>query len=222
MAFGIAFIYQDNVTPAVRDLAAALKPEELNPVVGQALAIVFFDHFVAKQQSGGNKLGGPRTNFYARAAQNTSFTVAGDYVVISIASVGIAQRFFGGTIKPVHAKFLTIPARAESYGKRASEFKDLEILWGKNGPYALARRAASLIKPSRRNKDGIRTIYREGEQGGEILFWLVKEVTQQPDPSVLPSQEDVASSVNRTVLDYSHRIWERAAEAPKIVAGGAN
>lgn len=204
----------DSATPALRSLIDGLRPEQLQPVVGRAARTVYRDHLIGLNASRANALGGPRTGFYLKAAQGTSFTAEGDHVIIAIASVGIAQRYFGGTIRAGQngsgAKYLTIPASAESHGKRASEFNDLELLWGRNGPYALARRHATLIRIARRNATGTRKVGSRGEQGGEILFWLKKEITQQPDPTVLPDSTTVGAAVLRDLGAYAQLLIDRA------------
>lgn len=211
MPLGIEIrIPRDDATPALARVRAGLQPEALRAIVGRSAVNTVRAHLFGVNQSRPNRLGGPRTNFYTQAARATSFRIVGDAVVVSIASVGIAQRYFGGTIRPVTKKFLTIPARAEAYGKRAGEFQDLEVLVGRNGPYALARRSASLISIGRRGADGRRAIGRRGSQGGEILFWLVKEVTQKPDPTVLPYNEQIEAAAQRDLTAYVNRLAERS------------
>jgi hypothetical protein len=195
-------IPRDTATPAVNRILGGLAPTVLNPIVGRAATSLYKKHLIELSLTRRNALGGTSTGFYSRAAQGTNFRAVGDHVVVSIASVGIAQRYFGGTIRPRQAKFLTIPASKEAYGKRASEFNDLKVLVGRNGPYALARRAATLISIGNRNRAGVRAVGRVGEQGGEVLFWLKKEVTQQPDPTVLPSEEAVGAAVQRAVTAH--------------------
>lgn len=215
MALGIEVsLVKDDASPAIRGVVAGLQPSAVNPIIGRSAVNAYRSHLFALNESRANALGGQRTNFYAQAARGTSFTIAGDFVIVSIASVGIAQRYFGGTIKPVRSKFLTIPARAEAHGKRASEFKDLQLLWNRNGPFALARRLSTAITIGRRSADGVRAIGRGKLQGGEILFWLKKEVTQKPDVSVLPTQLALQENIQRDVFAYTQRIIDRSTGGP--------
>lgn len=222
MSLGIGITYTNAVSPATRELAAGLSPANINPVVGEEVKGVYRDHLFALNESRANALGGKRTNYYTGAARSVSWTVVPDGVLISIQQIGLALHYFGGTVKPVTKKFLTIPARAEAYGKRASEFNDLEILWGKNGPYALARRVSSSITIGRRPKNGQRSVTPGAVQGGEVMFWLKKEVTIEADPSVLPDEQTINRAVNRVVLDVAHRAWARGLDAPKLASGGPN
>jgi hypothetical protein len=204
----------DTATPAVRSLVNGLQPAQLQPIIGRSARNIYREYLFDQNAKRANALGGKRTNFYSKAARGTSFDAVGDHVIISIASVGIAQRYFGGTIRAgangSGKKFLTLPARAETHGKRASEFKDLEILWGRKGPYALAKRAATLISVGRPGVGGVRKIGTRGQQGGEVMFWLKAEITQQPDPTVLPKPENVGAAVIKDLGDYAQLLTDRA------------
>jgi hypothetical protein len=204
---------QDLATPGLQRVRGGLAPAQLNPVVGRAAANATKEHFIALNRERPNALGGTRTNYYLGAARGTSYRVVEDGVIISIAQVGIAQRYYGGTIRRRLAKFLTIPARAEAHGKRASEFPDLIVLWRRRGglrePYALARAVSTQIG-FRRSADGSRTISNRGVQGGEIIFWLKREVTQSPDPSVAPAPDKIYGAVISNVTAHVERLAARA------------
>lgn len=207
IALGITV--KDTATPALQSLIEGMKPSQLNPIVGRSARNVVREYLFAYNGSHGNRLGGSRTNYYTGAARGTQFQVAGDQVVVSINQVGFAQRYYGGTIKPVAKKFLTIPARAEAHGKRASEFPDLIVLFGRNGPYALARAGSTKIGFGHADASGHRGVISRGEQGGEIMFWLVKSVTQQPNPDVIPTESAISKQVNQDVGAYVQRLWQR-------------
>lgn len=198
LAFTIAIT--GTAPDSVRMLAAGLAPERLNPIVGRSARNTYREHLFGLNGQKANRLGGPRTNFYTGAGRATQFRVEGDHVIVSINQVGIAQRYFGGTIKPKTKKFLTIPARAEAHGHRASEF-DLVVLFNRSGPYALAKR---------RQARSSRGFIGPGiGRGAEVMFWLVKSVTQQPDPTVLPYPELVGAQAARAVDKYATRLWAR-------------
>ncbi|MGH2603675.1 MAG: hypothetical protein ACRDJ9_30365, partial [Dehalococcoidia bacterium] len=187
---------------AVDALGRVLTPEAIQPIVGRSATNTIRKHLFELNQSRPNRLGGRRTNFYAQAGRATSFTAAGDTVTVSIASVGIAQRYFGGTITPKTAKFLTIPAVPEAHGKRAGEFPDLEFAVPGGHP-ALIRRQQQAVKFRRDRKTGLRRAFAGAERGGEVIFWLAKSVTQQADPSVLPTDETIVTNAQRDVQAYT-------------------
>jgi hypothetical protein len=213
IAFSITI--KDDARPAVQNLAAGLAPARLNAIAGRSAHQVYRGHLFALNRARPNRLGGRRTNFYSAAARGTNWRDAGDHVVVSIASVGIRQRYFGGTIKPKTKKFLAIPARTEAYGKTPREFSDLVFVQFKSGSAALIRSHGDA--PLRIDSAG--NVSGGGHDLGEVMFWLVTSVTQRPDPSVLPPMDDVAKAINRDVLDYAHRLWSRSAGVPRPPAG---
>jgi hypothetical protein len=213
MSLGVQIdVRQDSASPAVRRLLVGLQPAQINPIVGRSAQQSYKTHLFGVDQSRANKLGGKRTHFFASAARGTSFKVAGDEVVVSIASVGIRQRYFGGTIKP-KKKYLTIPAIPEAHGKRASEFTGLSFAIvpdpasGRNRA-ALVQGARTLIR-TRRTSRGVR-VFAAGEQAQRVIFWLVKSVTQQPDPTILPYPEQVATKALEAAASYARLLADRA------------
>lgn len=203
---------RDEVTPALMRLDGGLQRDRLFPIIGRSATNTIREHLFGLNASRPNTLGGPRTNFYAGAARSTQFQIVGDDVIVSINHVGIAQRYFGGTIRPKVAKYLTIPVHPKAYGHRAREF-DLELVFGRNGePIALATKANLItIVRQKRNGEVTRTL---GGRRGEIMFRLVKQVTQQPDPTVLPYTELIESRAQRDVTSYINRLVERQEGSP--------
>jgi hypothetical protein len=202
----LAISITDNATPWLDYLGKHLSEPGLQHVVGGEVTRLLLDHLTALDADRPNALGGQRTHFYANAGKATSYAVQENGVTVSVNQTGIAQRYFGGTIEPVNAKYLTIPARAEAHGRRAGEFNNLEVLFGRNGPYALAeRQATSFSIRSRFDKSGNRqsAIKNRKSVGGGIFFWLVKSVTQEPDPTVLPDEPSILNAALTAARDYA-------------------
>ncbi len=97
-------------------------------------------------------------------------------------------------------RFLTIPATSDAYGKSAASFENLIVLWGKNGPYALARG----VETNRLTRDGLRKVVEPGEK----LFWLKRSVTIQPDPTVIPEGSEMSAEINKAMRIAVRRIWK--------------
>jgi hypothetical protein len=203
----------DTATPAVAAIRTGLTPEKLSPVIGRSARNTIRTHLFGVDRMRPNALGGARTHFYASAARGPSVQVQGDVAVVSIASVGIRQRLLGGTIKPrAGKKFLTIPATAEAHGKRASEFDDLVVVYGAGGqPIALAHAAFRVTQqkisalPARLRVGVTKNV----NSHGGIVFWLRRSVTQQPDPSVLPTVDVISVGLRRDASSYLKRITAR-------------
>jgi len=195
----------DAATPALRNLARGLTDRRVRMIVGRAAVGEVKAHFRELDRSRSNSLGGKRTHFYAKAGRSTHQRNLADGVAVVISHTGIAQRYFGGTIRPVNAKRLAIPARAEAHGKRPREFSNLEVVYFRSGAMALQERSATSL---RKTKKG----FKKGKSvGGGIMFWLVKQVTHKADPSVLPTERRLADNAERVLVSYI----EAVARGPK-------
>lgn len=148
---------------------------------------------------------GQTTNFWKRASTVTNFQLEGDGVAVNVNQVGVRQRFHGGTIKPTKGKYLTIPARAEAYGKSAREFNNLRFVRFASGAAALVETDATKVKIGRRRKDGSHGVKNMGSTGGGIMYWLKTSVSQKADPNVLPSDELLAGAALRGARAYLQR-----------------
>lgn len=183
----------DLAAPALRRLQQGLQPARLAHAVGETGRNAVREHLFARDATP-NRLGSThRTHYYGRAGRSTAFTVEGGTVTISVTQIGIRQRFYGGTIKPKTAKYLTIPVNPAAHGKTAREFGDLELVFGAGGrPIALARKA------------------RGKRRFGEIMYLLLKSVTQQPDPSTLPTMEALAAAIRPKLDQHIATLTARA------------
>lgn len=192
---------RDTISPELTALGADLGNAPIRHAMGNALARLIRNHLAELDRDRPNALGGKRTNFYGAAADATTSQLEGSGgFTVSISRIGIRQRLLGGKIESPAGKLLTIPARAEAHGKRAADFPNLKVLWGKAGPIALVVSEAVIKATGRKLKDGTRSHLKVDEKygrRGEVMFWLRRSVTQQPDPTVLPKTE----AMDAVVLD---------------------
>ena len=96
---------------------------------------------------------------------------------------GIAQRYFGGDIDAKAGGYLTIPALAAAYGRRAREFDLRFVIFGNTGKVALL------------------------DAEGEVYYWLVRHVTQSGDATILPTEEEVIVAAKKAAGDYMDAVW---------------
>jgi len=200
---------QDLIT-AVDTLGGAITGEDVRMIMGRAIVNTLRDHFAELAQDSvhhksAEALGATPTGFYEEAMRSVQQPeLESDGVSVSINQVGIAQRLFGGTIKAEPGHFLTIPARTETYGKRAREFDNLRLIIFPSGSGALVERDASTI--TRRGK-------KSGEVGGLVYFWLVRQVTQPPDPTVLPEDSEMLDAVFVNAQRFIESVWDEGRSA---------
>ena len=179
---------RDNATAAIQQLIQDCQ-RNINPTVGKAAVTMLKDHLRNLDSTRANKLGGSRTHFYASAAKGTNYTLLPDGVKVGINQVGIRQRYYGGTItagkgishttgRPT--QFLTIPAIAAAYGQRASAFSgDLRLSLNRY------KTKGALVN-----------------KAGTVYYWLVKSVTQQADPTVLPTDDEISTRILTELEKY--------------------
>lgn len=198
MAISLLVNISDAATPALTALTGALKPRVIAASVGEAEVKLFQNHFL---NAGANKNSWPTTAFWPRAARAVNFQASDNGVIISVNQQGVRQRYAGGDIFPTNGhQYLTIPARAEAYGKRAGEFNNLKVAFSRGHAFALVEADATKITKGKKGDFSTDTV------GGGVYFWLVKSVHQQPDPTVLPDPRDIRDVAMGTINDIVERI----------------
>ena len=186
--YGLGINVTDEATPILNRIPRALR-EEVLPIIGRAASGEVRSHLFELDRERPNAMGARRTHFYARAARATNYRLQAGGVVVSINHLGLALRFFGGTVKPVNAKALTIPAAPEAYGRRAREFGDLK-------PFLFTPR------PGRKAFGGLK---RGKGRDAKVLYWFVREMEYSGDETVLPTAAQIADAIETPVLSYVNR-----------------
>ena len=170
---------------------AALVPGPMAEAGGAAVKLLLVNWFTdleaARHREGGE-------HFYANAARSTQNPVVQDATaVVVINAVGLAQRYFGGTIKPVNGgKYLAIPNpnNPDAIGHTPADFPNLQFFKTKRGGgLKLQREVASVVGYLQTGKNKGKTKSVGSEIGDVVFFWLVPEVDQAPDPTVLPDED---------------------------------
>lgn len=197
----------DGVSEALATARTALAGVNLNPVLARSATNKTRSHLFALDASRANTMGGARTHFYGQCARGTGSGILPDGFFVSINQVGYRQRLEGGTIRPRASKMLTIPARAEAYGKRALEFNNLRVAMFKSGAMALVTtpRTGGYAKAS---KKGVK-LSKAAKMPGLVMYWLVRSVYQGPDPSVMPSESDYQQTMRDASTEYVGMLQER-------------
>ena len=132
--------------PDTERAARELQSPELRSAVGNAIATVVKDNFIALNAERSH--GYSNSGFYENAARSTGYTEDYGYPAVVVMWIGVAMRYFGGLIKPKNAKYLSIPnsfstAIASIYDTSPREIGNLKVVFGRQqdgsiGPIALA------------------------------------------------------------------------------------
>lgn len=192
--------------PEVRSFQAELAQigsygrQRVLEAMGAEVRLNLIEHFTELDQDSvhhrwATQLGAASTHFYESAMRGVQLPqVEGDdSVSVSINSEGIAQRYLGGPIEAKNKKWLTIPAIAEAYGKRAGSFNNLQFI--PLGPElaALVERTPQSPRQTKVAANGAVVPTEEKSIKGRVFYWLKKSVTQAGDPSVLPTDDEMSA-----------------------------
>ncbi len=209
MSLSFSLSIRDEVTPLLRSLPSALGGDGIKLAIGRAAARLIQANFAALQSQRPNRHGWPRQGYWAQAARSVSQPKPDpDGVTISVAQPGIAARYFGPTeIKPVAARYLTIPAREEAYGTRPIDSRwngQLRFIPTRCGGMLVQRDMTTIrvIKDTRRGREGQQRVRRGEQAGGGVLFWLLRSVTMPQDKTVLPDADDLRAAAVMAAQDY--------------------
>lgn len=189
----IAVNVEQSLTRLARLLAKVQNRRPLMAAVGKRGEVELRRH-AADRNSEPNRKGWPRTNFWSRRIRaNTVLSeVTESSAVVDIAAPEIRQKVYGGTITPQGGrKFLAIPARAEAYGKSPLSFANLRFVFTGKGKGMLVADDA-IQGPTQRGQKRIAK-----KQTGAAYYFLVKSVTQNPDPRALPNEAEFYAALVR-------------------------
>ena len=148
----------------------------------QALIMRHLQKVARDRHDTANRLGATPTGFWKDVEKAVSLHTHANDAEVSVTHPGIARAVRDVLIRPRRAKALTIPLRAEAYGKRPREFANLS--------------GADLFRPK-----GTRILATE--EGGKLtpMYALCASVTQKRDPTLLPDQKTIDDALARAALN---------------------
>jgi hypothetical protein len=184
---------QDLATPRLRALLAKVSPAGRRPLMadlGGHLARRLREHFVAREQGPSKRAerGWPSQHWWAREVREKTALaeVTADRAVVTVASRQFRARLLGAVIRPGPGKkYLAIPTRAESYGRRPSER-------GIVGAF-VARLRGRLYIAAREGK-ALRVYWR-----------LVRQVRLPADPQALPPIPPLQAELEQRAAEWIAR-----------------
>lgn len=196
------------------------------------------DHLYQYNASHPNQLGGPRTNWYAKAANATNIEFDASKAVVGISQVGIRLQILGGKVTPgknpssatgLPTKNLSIPAVPEAHGKTPAEFANLMFVPAKNkggnvsGMLMEFVGGAAQLKKKKVTKKGRLPILPFNSEGGigpglfgvrRVIFWLVKSATIGPHPDVIPPREKLLDAATAGVNAMYQNVMKQKNQQP--------
>ena len=217
---------QDTAGPRLAELLKrAGEKAKLNQAVSVVAAELTRRHILEKvapsRHTTAQRLGASPTNYLMKAGQSVieRSDADGAQVIIQNNTAIFARTRGPVTIKPgmsfgpvapdgrggTGKKWLTIPATAAAFGRRAGEFADLVFAQKKNSTTAMLLRVPKYQKKSdgkRRTKAEAESYRAELKSQTRVFYWLRKEVTLPADPGLLPNAQAYTLAARLGVRDY--------------------
>ncbi len=168
------------VVAQLNKLTAKLRnPRPVAVAVGREGVRQLKRHFIHKDRTEPNRLGGRRQHFWRKVSQSVQAPVisaTASTVVISVTDARFAQKVHGGVIIAKRARMLTIPASREADGRNASTFE------------AETGLKLFLIRTGKgRFRNAVLATNRGGKQL-QVEYVLTRSVRQAPDQTALPER----------------------------------
>lgn len=190
---------------SVRELLAAVSatvsPESCATVVAEAGADTVRAHFVKLSRA--RHRPAQRINFYLQASDSVIRETNGTEALIKIPHTGIAQRYYGGTIKPSGrpSKITGQPITRLAVGLSGTpgeghvpaDFNDLFLI----------------VKKKQGNDKGAAFLARRSQSGIQVLFVLLTQVRQAADTTILPTNSELLDNAAEAILDLYTAAVER-------------
>jgi len=186
----------DTATPFLARLSAAIRGDRtlLHDYVSRRAAETARRHvrtIAPGRHATADGLGARRTGFLERAAGSIEPAADSKAAYLEIPRSFGLQRAFGPVlIVPRRGgKYLTIPATAEAYGRRAGEIAGLVFkILGRHRALVMMR----------------------GARDFQVYYWLVRSVTQPQDRLLMPSEFDFALAAEKAAEDLIRDLGDDA------------
>lgn len=204
LSFQIDVSGDDQVIKMLARLRTQLTDKtELHKSIGSYAEILTRQHLTTlagTRHDTANRLGASPSGHLARAAESVTSKGTDDAAIVTVTSPGISRAFGDLTITAKSGKWLTIPATAEAYNRRARTFNDLRVAFFGRGRMALVKAEQSSL--SDRKESGGRS---------EVYYWLKKSVTQKQDRTLLPPDDDYTTAAVQGIKAYIRMLRAAAA-----------
>ncbi len=194
-------LVKDEATPALRELAGLATAPSTIRRMASACTTLTKNHLIAQEP---NKMGWPTTGFYVAIAKNASWYAVPRGFVINLSHPtkpgAMQQRYYGGPIVKKD-KLLTIPARAEFYGQKATDFTGLRfVMFGRGGPKALVIGGAGTYRLDVASGTERRVKGAGKKMAGRVAFWLRDRVFQEGDTDIIPNDKTYTDTIEQVLM----------------------
>ncbi|WP_009960338.1 hypothetical protein [Verrucomicrobium spinosum] len=213
----IVATYTNEATPLLAALLPKLEdPTQLNKHIAGEAEVLTANHLinVKSEHKTASRLGATPTYYFqnkSRAVESWYDETCAEVVIptgegaisnlsksVGGSAVGSREAFapaFGAVnIVAINSRYLTIPAAAVAYGRRAGEFPLLQFI-----PFASGAKALAMVTGKGK------------ERKTEVYYWLREEVNLKEDKTILPTDDDYAAAAERGAESFMSEMMETTA-----------
>lgn len=203
--------------PQSRSLLAEMRAQlgrtdELHEAMAERVQERVVEHIRTTKQS-------PNTGWWARVADSVTRTHDATSAMVSVPEAGAALRLYGGTVRQKPGgPLLTIPTEHVPVSNRMrTPARQMGLM-----AFLPSRRAYGPMRRAGDSRDDVAGVLVEGERtgrfvksgkrqgqpvakpkaGGRVLFILMRQARHDPDPTVLPTDEELAETARKAAFDF--------------------
>ena len=188
-----------NVDVQISDTASAMlrrfilefgNPEKLHALIAVEASAITRSHIsklASERHDTAQKLGASPTGELAKAAGRVASDSDASGATVRVPSYLFRRAFQDVTIRPMNSPYLTIPASAPAYGKRAGELR--------GQGWKIFRPGTSKVLLGYKDKET-----------PIPLYFLASAVTQKQDRSLLPSDEQFGKAAEKAATLYANTL----------------
>lgn len=194
--------FSDSASPALASLRAGLlDTAELHQAIGFGVGAATKEHLNTAGYVGRvNALGGKSTGYWKTVSESITSEASADSATVTISHRGVALRYYGGEVKPVTRKALSVPLHKSAHGLNASEYPGLLAFIPATTQFGPFRKGGGQDTVGYLVRGVSKTITRGKNKGksrvvplprsdGEMIYVLRRRTYHTPDPNILPTED---------------------------------
>lgn len=159
-----------------------------------------------------NKLGGKSTGFWKGASQSIASEASADGATVSMSQRGVALQYFGGIVKPVTAKALSVPVHPSAHGVYARQYPETLAFIPAGRAFGPVRRGGTrgdfvgfLVRGETYTITRGKNKGRQGKrptEGGDTIYILMTQTKHEPDPNIVPTETAMIAAASDAGAAY--------------------
>ena len=167
-----------------------------------------------------NKLGGKSTGFWKAVSNSVASEASADGATVSISHRGSVLQYYGGEVKPVNAKALSVPVHKSAHGIYARQYPDLLAYIPATTQFGPFRKGAgqdtvgylvrgetyTRTRGKNKGKEGVRALPKD--RGGELIYVLRSRTYHEGDPGMLPTEAELTTAAAEAGAAYLESLTE--------------